>query len=314
MKKITGILLAIIMVAYLLLVPTYAERTGLSDDEPAVEVMATSDDWTYTVSGEDATITGYSGSDTVVKIPEQIGGYTVKSIKGKSSSKSIFANPGQITEIIIPDGITSIGSYAFTRCESLTSVTIPESVTSIGSYAFYRCSALDSVELPNALEAIGLRAFYSCNALTEFSIPASVKSIGSPAISGSDLREISVDEKNTDYCSVDGVLYNKDKTNLMLYPAAKESAEYRIPDTVKTFDEDAIVSTYNLREMYIPASLTEINSDNNFYQCRVLENFYVDESNTVYTDIDGVLYNKAVTKLLSRPAKTPVRNLLFRTL
>ena len=257
------------------------------------------------MSGENATITGYSGSDAVVKIPAQIGGYTVKSIKGRSSSKSIFANPEQITEIIIPEGITSIDNYAFTRCESITSVTIPESVTSIGSYAFYRCSALNSVELPNALEAIGLRAFYSCNALTEFSIPASVTRIGTPVISGSDLREISVDANNTAYCSVDGVLYNKDKTNLMLYPAAKESAEYRIPDTVKTLDEAAIVSTYNLREMYIPASLTEVNGDNNFYQCRALENFYVDKNNTVYTDIDGVLYNKAVTKLLSRPAKNP---------
>lgn len=305
MKKFTGILLAIIMVACLLLVPTYAEPTNMPDDEPAVEVSATSGDWTYNVSGENATITGYSGSDAVVKIPAQIGGYTVKSIKGRSSSKSIFANPEQITEIIIPEGITSIDNYAFTRCESITSVTIPESVTSIGSYAFYRCSALDSVELPNALETIGSRAFYSCNALTEFSIPASVTSIGTPVISGSDLREISVDANNTAYCSVDGVLYNKDKTNLMFYPAAKESAEYRIPDTVKTLDEYAIVSTYNLREMYIPSSLTEVNGNNNFYQCRALENFYVDKNNTVYTDIDGVLYNKAVTKLLSRPAKNP---------
>lgn len=305
MKKFVSILLAVVMIVAFLLVPTYAEPTNMPDDEPAVEVSATSGDWTYNVSGENATITGYSGSDAVVKIPAQIGGYTVKSINGKSSSKSIFANPGQITEIIIPEGITSIGNYAFTRCESLTSVTIPESVTSIGSYAFYRCSALDSVELPNALETIGSRAFYSCNALTEFSIPASVTSIGTPVISGSDLREISVDANNTAYCSADGVLYNKDKTNLMLYPAAKESVEYRIPDTVKTFDEYAIVSTYNLREMYIPSSLTEVNGDNNFYQCRALENFYVDVNNTVYTDIDGVLYNKAVTKLLSRPAKNP---------
>ena len=86
-----------------------------------------------------------------------------------------------ITTLIIEDGISSIGDYAFCKCSGLTSVTIPNSVTSIGDYAFRKCSGLTSVTIPNSVTSIGEDAFSGCSGLTSVTIPNSVTSIGEDA-------------------------------------------------------------------------------------------------------------------------------------
>ena len=88
------------------------------------------------------------------------------------------------TEVIIPDGVTSIGDSAFYNCSGLTSVTIPDSVTSIGKGAFSYCSGLTSMTIPDSVTSIGERAFYYCSGLTSVTIPDSVTSIGSYAFAG----------------------------------------------------------------------------------------------------------------------------------
>ena len=90
----------------------------------------------------------------------------------------------EITKLVIPDDVTSIGSSAFSGCSGLTSVTIPNSVTSIGSSAFYGCSGLTSVTIPNSVTSIGGSAFSGCLGLTSVTIPNSVISIGSDAFEG----------------------------------------------------------------------------------------------------------------------------------
>ncbi len=87
----------------------------------------------------------------------------------------------EITKLVIPDDVTSIGNYAFYGCSGLTSVTIPNSVTSIGDYAFYDCSGLTSMIIPNSVTSIGYSAFYGCSGLTSVTIGSSVTSIGSAA-------------------------------------------------------------------------------------------------------------------------------------
>ena len=84
----------------------------------------------------------------------------------------------EITNLVIPDGTTSIGDNAFNDCSSLTSVTIPNSVTSIGSSAFSGCSGLASITIPNSVTSIGSSAFSGCSGLTSVTIPNSVTSIG----------------------------------------------------------------------------------------------------------------------------------------
>ena len=82
-----------------------------------------------------------------------------------------------LTSITIPNSVTSIGDGAFERCTGLTSITIPNSVTSIGGYAFYGCNNLTSVIIPNSVTSIEYRVFYGCSALTSITIPNSVTSI-----------------------------------------------------------------------------------------------------------------------------------------
>ena len=87
----------------------------------------------------------------------------------------------EITDLAIPEGVTSIGDFAFSGCSGLSSVTIPEGVTSIGSYAFSGCSSLSSVTIPEGVTSIGSEAFGACSGLSFVTIPASVTSIGSYA-------------------------------------------------------------------------------------------------------------------------------------
>ena len=95
-----------------------------------------------------------------------------------SSNKKLYINNELVTSITIPNGVTEIPSYAFSKCSSLTSVTIPESVTSIGDYAFYNCTGLTSITIPESVTSIGDYAFYNCTGLTSITIPESVTSIG----------------------------------------------------------------------------------------------------------------------------------------
>jgi len=84
----------------------------------------------------------------------------------------------EITNLLIPNSVTSIGKYAFYYCKGLTSVTIPNSVTSIGDRAFYYCYGLTSVTIGKSVTSIGAEAFRGCSGLTSVTIPNSVTSIG----------------------------------------------------------------------------------------------------------------------------------------
>jgi len=90
----------------------------------------------------------------------------------------------EITDLVIPDGVTSIVGSVFSGCSSLTSVTIPNSLTSIGASAFSGCSGLTSITIPGSVTSIGSLAFYNCYGLTSITIPGSVTSIGGSAFSG----------------------------------------------------------------------------------------------------------------------------------
>lgn len=92
-----------------------------------------------------------------------------------------YSNCTSITEITVPNSVTSIGNGAFYYCTALTDVSIPASVTSIGYEAFMECTLLDKINIPDSVTSIGRRAFYRCKALTELTIPDSVTSIGRDA-------------------------------------------------------------------------------------------------------------------------------------
>ncbi|MBQ4578908.1 MAG: leucine-rich repeat protein, partial [Clostridia bacterium] len=164
-----------------------------------------------------------------------------------------------LESVTIPTGVTAIGSSTFECCYELKQVTVPEGVTAIGDSAFAGCIGLTDLILPDTVTTIGSSAFQGCSGLKQVSLPANVASIGVNAFSGCRaLTEILVDSGNTCYTSLDGVLFNKEKTELITYPAGKTATAYGIPAGVETVGESAFSRCSVLTEITIPDSVMSI--------------------------------------------------------
>ena len=105
-------------------------------------------------------------------------------------AKNLYLNNELVTDLVIPEGVTTIPAYTFRNCSGLTNVTIPNSVTSIGEDAFAYCKGLTSITIPNSVTSIGGGAFSGCSGLTSVTIPNSVTYIGSWAFSWCSLTDI----------------------------------------------------------------------------------------------------------------------------
>jgi hypothetical protein len=163
-----------------------------------------------------------------------------------------------LSSVTIPNSVTTIGNSAFRYCDGLTTVTIPNSVTTIVYQAFEYCSGLTSVTIPNSVTTIYDRAFYGCVGLTSVTIGNSVTTIGDGAFDYCDgLTAIHVDAANTQYSSENGVLFNKDKTTLVIYPRGK-TGSYVIPNSVTTIGKLAFMGCVGLTSVTIPNSAITI--------------------------------------------------------
>ncbi len=270
-------------------------------------LMASADDsgscgenvtWTYVEESQKLIISGSGPMEDYVNeisLPISSASYASNKVPWKSYIEKI-----QVVEI--NEGVTTIGAGAFSSIKTLASVTIPNSVTSIGGGAFYGpiYKDLNSVTIPSSVTSIGTYAFLR------------------------GLSSINVDEGNQAFTSVDGVLFNKDMSKLIAYPANKEDASYIIPNSV-TVIENGAFSRAKCTSLTIPNSVTTI-GESAFYSTSIssymipssvssigveafdlarCSSIDVEDGNLHYTSSDGVLFNKDMTTLIYYPPKKP---------
>ena len=256
MKKLLCAVLSGIMAfsAFTVAVPITASAA-----ESQESVSATYGDFEYTLEDDfTCTITKYNGHAANVTIPSAIYGNKVTTI-GYCS----FEENNNLMSVTIPNSVTEIDLYAFSGCENLSSLTFSNKLESIGEGAFKSCTSLTSVTLPNSVTKIGDYAFGSCSSLKTVSIGSRLKDSTNNFVAGwlSDctaLESITVSSSNNNYSSANGIMYDKKKTVILVYPQGKKDTSYTVPSTIKTL---YFMSTNNnpyLKTITIPSSVTDI--------------------------------------------------------
>ena len=235
---------------------------------------------------------GYSGS---VDIPEKFTyegvEYSVTSIGALAFNS--FGEYSNLTSVIIPNSVTSIGNGAFSGCSGLTSVSIPNSLTSLGTGIFSGCSSLASVTIPNSVTSIGAYAFRECSSLTSVTIPNSVTQIAQDAFSGcSNLKEV--------YCLAENVpvllsspFQNCHPENITLYVPAASVDAYSNAEQWKDFGNIVALTAHDAYRPFLKEGKTW-NMQEYYQSVWTGEQWTKDVSYVINgtTEIDGKTYYK----------------------
>lgn len=213
---------------------------------------------------------------------------------------SVFQNFTALISVTFPKSLTRILALAFDGCNKLPSVKFPDSMEEIGYLAFNECESLTSVELPKNLSLLAGSAFRNCVSLTSVTVPAGVKRIIPSAFEGcKKLSTITVETGNPNYVSEDGLLFNKAKTTLVLYLAGRGGTTFTIPSGVTAIGSLAF-GYCELIEVKIPAGVKDIDASA-FSNSKKLSAVTVDAGNADYTSAEGVLFDKAKKTLVRYP-------------
>lgn len=203
----------------------------------------------YSISNGKATLIKYYAGETVVTVPSSVQGYPVVAIGDYA-----FRASG-VQRVVISEGIEVIGEGAFYVCENLESVSLPSTVKTIDAMAFANNFLLNNVTLPRALTNLDNTAFANCTRL----------------------NNLYVNGDNPNFSAQDGVLFNKNKTTLILCPNVSGRTSYSVPNSVTRIGEYAFYGCSYLKSVAFPASLTSI-GDNAFYGCSNLNTVAMGEN------------------------------------
>lgn len=295
-------------------------------------------EFTYLQESDSYSIKAKSANNlpSAISLPSFYNDKTVTTIE-----EYAFKDCSSITSVIIPDSITSIGDYAFYYCSSLTNIVIPDSVTRIGygilfGTAYYNDTnnwennvlyvnnhlvesnrnISGNYAIKEGTISIAKYVFHWCGLLESVYIPESVVSIGDLAfalVESYGLTNITVDENNQYYKSVNGNLYSKDGKKLIQYAGGNKDTSFEIPSDVTTIGAAAFYLCGNLTEVIIPDSVTTIDKfafesaesitkitipdsvtyigECAFVFCYELTNITVCDDNQHYKSIDSNLYS-----------------------
>ncbi len=229
----------------------------------------TEGDFTYTVSDSEATITGYTGSETSLTIPSTLGGYSVTTI----GTEAFCDAP--LTSVVIPEGVKYIGSYAFNSCDKLSSLSLPSTLLSIGKYAFSGSTALKDLTIPYGVISIGEYAFNG-GGVKALVIPASVTGIGEHAFGGcsslarviynADCKISSIAQGTFSHCSSlqYASLPSSSSVLTTIYDEAFRACSslnvIEIPEGVTTVSDSAFAHCKNLSTVFLPSTVKTLGS------------------------------------------------------
>ena len=175
---------------------------------------------------------------------------------------NMFYNCKVLTTLHLPNNSVRIGNNSLADCDRLSVISIPNSVNKIGTEAFKNDISLMRIPMPDALTTIEDLAFMGCNGLTELTIPSEVSVIGDGIVKDcQNIERIRVESDNSDFASVDGVLFNKNQDRLIIFPVNHSSNEYTVPQGVKTIAPYAFVNSKKLKSVSLPSSMSIIGQD-----------------------------------------------------
>ena len=339
---------------------------GLGNNDALIKVFIPK-----TISYIGSRIFFYSHNVRIVEVDDQNPTFYSADnvIFDRTKNELVECAPAKKGNYTVPEGIESIGEFAFFECTLLSSITLPDTVKTIKYSAFAGCYYLESIDLGNGVESIEGEALSHCHSLKALRFPATLKSIEGSALKLTfGVKEFEIDPNNSTYKVVQGVLFTKDGKQIVAFPRGK-GGDYEIPESVESIGKYAFSGCREITSLTVPGSikiipegafsecngLTEINlgegievlktscfeglqqlvsielpssvktvesgafsycwvlttitlgagiesfSPITFGYTPVLANILVDADNPFYSSVDGVLFNKDKTELICFP-------------
>ncbi len=236
--------------------------------------------------------------------------YTVVSgvLYNADKTQLVFCPISVSGDILVPATVLSIYDYAFCGCSKINSVTfaIGSKLLSIGNYAFYACSSITELIIPSDVVLIGEGAFNNARNLSTITLPKSLTSFDVSALNGcTSLKQIVVENGNVSFKSDSGVLYNYDKTELLLYPAGREDKKYTVAENTVVIGKNAFSANALIESVVLPSTLVEI-KDGAFANCTALKTVTIPKTVTLIgseafantTSIESVSFENGGTESL----------------
>ena len=252
-----------------------------------------SGDFEYGVTDTETVLTCCYSSEDVINVPAEIDGKKITKIYPSCFSAT------QASEIILPDTIEEIREMSFYNCQNLKKITIPASVKTIGDNAFDSCSSLEYAEFGGA-EKIGNMVFHECAALKTFKAAGTIQEWNDeePFFFCPALEEIDITGNDGIYISENGIMYSKDKTALVAYPANKSGSSFKAPSGLKEIRQSAFANNKNLESVKLPD--VETVSAYAFEACEKLS--HIEFSDKLVSLGPDALYDCKALKSLRLPA------------